>query len=196
MHITHGDPALRLRELAARRPLAAARQIELLGLFARGVAAAVRLDERVYDGLIDFAAPAGRAVGGERGLVILDGGAFRDTRMVPLLPQPLRHVRRHLRRVTHVEMLHEARGDLRLTVVHGTGAEIHTEPVGEMLKQPDALGVHTGRRQIDDLRDAVLAVRARGLDVGEIHVRAHMHVERVGDAVHHLAHTEAAGARP
>ena len=81
-------------------------------------------------------------------------------------------------------------------MVHGTGAEIHTEPVGEMLKQPDALGVHTGRRQIDDLRDAVLAVRARGLDVGEIHVRAHMHVKRVGDAVHHLAHTEAAGARP
>ncbi len=61
MLITLGDPALRLRELAARRPLAAARQLELLGLFARGVAAAVRLDERVYDGLIDFAAPAGRA---------------------------------------------------------------------------------------------------------------------------------------
>ena len=64
-----------------------------------------------------------------------------------------------------------------------------------MLEQPDPLGVHAGRRQIHDFGDAFLAVGAGGLDVGQIDVRAHMHAERVGDAVHHLAHTEASGAR-
>ena len=41
-----------------------------------------------------------------------------------------------------------------------------------------------------------MSVRAGRFDIGQIHVGAHMHTQRVRDAVHHFAHTEAAGARP
>ena len=77
-------------------------------------------------------------------------------------------------------------------MVHRAFAEVDVEPVGEVLEQPDAFGVDAGGRQVDDFGDAVLAVRAGGLDVGEVHVGAHVHAQWIGDAVHHFTYAEAA----
>ena len=60
-----------------------------------------------------------------------------------------------------------------------------------MFEQPDAFGVDAGGGQVDDFGDAVLAVGAGCLDVGEVHIGAHMHAQRIGDAVHHLTDAEA-----
>ena len=98
---------------------------------------------------------------------------------------------RHLRGVALVEMLHQPFGNVGLAVVHRAFAEVDVEPVGEVLEQPDAFGVDAGGRQVDDFGDAVLAVRAGGFDVGEVHVGAHVHAQRIGDAVHHFANAEA-----
>ena len=99
---------------------------------------------------------------------------------------------RHLRGVALVEMLHQPFGNVGLAVVHRAFAEVDVEPVGEVLEQPDAFGVDAGGRQVDDFGDAVLAVRAGGLDVGEVHVGAHVHAQWIGDAVHHFTYAEAA----
>ena len=103
----------------------------------------------------------------------------------------LRQFRGDLRGVLLVEMLHQPFGNTGLAVIHGTLAEIDVEPVGEVFKQPDAFGVDAGGRQVDDFRDAVLAIGAGGFDVGEIHVRPYVNAEWIGDAMHHFAHAEA-----
>ena len=110
------------------------------------------------------------------------------------LTKLLRQLRGHLGHVAFVQILHQPFGHGAGAVIHRIQPQVHAEPVGVMLEQPDALGIHAGRRQVDDLRDAVLAVGARRLDVGQVHIGTDMHAERVGDAVHHLAHAERPGA--
>ena len=94
-----------------------------------------------------------------------------------------------------VQMLDEFLRYHRLRVIHRPFAQMDVEPVGEVLQQPDAFGVHTGGRQVDDLGDAVLPVRAGGRDIGQVHVGTHVHAQRIGHAVHHLTDPEAAGSR-
>ena len=107
----------------------------------------------------------------------------------------LRQVSRHLRRITLVEMLHKPFGHVGLAVVHRSFAEVHVEPVSEVFEQPNAFRIDAGGWQVDDFGDAVFAVGAGGFDVGEVHVGAYVHAERIGDAVHHFADAEASGAR-
>ena len=92
-------------------------------------------------------------------------------------------------------MLHKPFGHVGLAVVHRPFAEVHVEPVSEVFEQPNAFRIDAGGWQVDDFGDAVFAVGAGGFDVGEVHVGAYVHAERVGDAVHHFADTEASGAR-
>ena len=134
----------------------------------------------------------GRLQGVEHRVV---GGLAAELLLCLLLgAQFLGQLRGDLGHVALLKVLHHTFGHVARAMVHGIEPEVHAEPVGVMLQQPDALGVDAGGGQVDDLGDAVGVIGAGGLDVRQVHVGAHVHAQGVRDAVHHLAHAEASGS--
>ena len=134
----------------------------------------------------------GRLQGVEHRVV---GGLAAELLLCLLLgAQFLGQLRGDLGHVALLKVLHHTFGHVARAMVHGIEPEVHAEPVGVMLQQPDALGVDAGGGQVDDLGDAVGVIGAGGLDVRQVHVGAHVHAQGVRDAVHHLAHAEASSS--
>lgn len=73
---------------------------------------------------------------------------------------------------------------------------IDAEPVGKVLQEPDSLRIDTGGGKVDHLGNPRNPIGAGGFDVGQVHIGPDMDPHRIGDSVHHLAHTEAPGTCP
>ena len=77
---------------------------------------------------------------------------------------------------------------------HGQGVAALLHVADELLHKLDALGVHAGRMERNDLGEAVVPVDARAFDRREAHRRRDGDAQDAGDLVHAVAHAPAARA--
>ena len=127
---------------------------------------------------------------------IINAAVGRSGTSLGPFTQPLGQISRILRGIALIKMFDHSIRQPRIDVIHRSLTEVHGEPVGKMLKQPDSFGVHAGSRQIHDFGDAIAAIGAGSFDVRQVHIGAHMHAQWIGDAVHHLTHAERSSAGP